>query len=76
MSLKIGLAGLGTAGRAVPVAIAKVPGYEFTAGADKTDGPHAGRLRRMIATAEVCLAILQSNERREVVMAHQVSSPY
>jgi hypothetical protein len=34
MALRLGLAGLGTAGRAVPLAIAKVPGYEFAAGAD------------------------------------------
>ncbi len=34
MSLRLGLAGLGTAGRSVPLAIAKVPGYVFAAGAD------------------------------------------
>lgn len=34
MTLRVGLAGLGTAGRSVPLAIAKVSGYEFAAGAD------------------------------------------
>ena len=34
MPLRIGLAGLGTAGRSVPLAIAKVSGYVFAAGAD------------------------------------------
>jgi predicted dehydrogenase len=34
LSLRLGLAGLGTAGRSVAAAIAKVPGYVFAAGAD------------------------------------------
>jgi len=34
MPLRIGLAGLGTAGRSVPLAIEKVSGYVFAAGAD------------------------------------------
>src|SRR5947199_9377561 len=34
MTLRVGLAGLGTAGRSVPLAIAKVSGYEFAAGGD------------------------------------------
>jgi phthalate 4,5-cis-dihydrodiol dehydrogenase len=34
MTIRIGLVGLGTAGRSLPVAVAKTPGYEFVAGAD------------------------------------------
>jgi phthalate 4,5-cis-dihydrodiol dehydrogenase len=34
MTLRLGLAGLGTAGRSVPLAVAKVSGYIFAAGAD------------------------------------------
>jgi phthalate 4,5-cis-dihydrodiol dehydrogenase len=38
VSLRLGLAGLGTAGRSVAQAVAKVPGYIFAAGADTRKG--------------------------------------
>ena len=34
MTIRIGLAGLGTAGRSLPLAVAKTPGFAFVAGAD------------------------------------------
>lgn len=86
ISLRVGLAGLGTAGRSVIQAISKVRGFVFAAGADTRKEfydavvrdravPHDGRWGK--ATLEVCLAILKSSqERREVHLSHQIPSPY
>ena len=41
MTIRIGLVGLGTGGRSLPLAIAKTTGFTFVAGADLRGGAGA-----------------------------------
>ena len=63
MNLKIGLVGLGTGGRSLPLAVAKTQGFEFVAGADlRKEGRERYRAEFGIQTYESVEALCALKE--------------
>ena len=69
-SIRIGLAGLGTAGRSLPQAVAKTEGYVFAAGADlRQEAREQYRAEFGIPTFESVAAMCEMRELEAVYVA-------